>query len=71
MILLLPFFYVGALILEGLLVGTVIVLWVGFYLVVFCAALLFAAIRAIFRSNWPRDPKRPSLPRQAMFSDRR
>jgi hypothetical protein len=83
-LLLAPFFYVGYLISSALIIGTVIVLYVSFYVGV-CLLTAFAmAIRAAFRSSWPRDPRRPSItnrrkpgydalgrPIQAHWSDRR
>jgi hypothetical protein len=84
MILLAPFALALWLIFEGLLISTIITLYIDFYVIVFLLTVAFTLIRAVSKSDWPRDPRKTSIrhrrkpgfdalgrPRQATWSDRR
>jgi hypothetical protein len=84
MIILLPLWYPLVFTFWVLVIGTIVVLYAAVVVIVFLATLAAMTVRAVFRSQWPRNPRRPSIknrrrtgfdalgrPIQARWSDRR
>lgn len=76
--LLLPLWYVAVFIFWALILGTVLTLWLSLYVIIFVLTGLAMFVRWLFRTEWPRNPKRPKRPSplrrpipQSRYSNRR
>lgn len=77
MILILALLYITGYVIYALVIAALVVIYVSFVLLVFVLTFIAICIRKLFRSEWPRNPRRPEavtkkmkVP-QARYSNRR